>query len=134
MATATTPLFIPENDYTYRMLVQAPDPLTGELVPVTDGTIDVFLADSESASAPANPNFTGQASHIGVETPTGDEKPLGTWLVHLDADNTTLTDCNAAFKSKPATVKPCLVIKRDGAFRIVIVYKYKEFLAATLAT
>jgi len=134
MSTTPKPLDLsPDCDLNYTMFVEDVDPATAELAPVTDGEIDVFLAAGLDSDEPADPTFVGTATHIGVDTPTGDQKPNGTWLFRIDGAVLTRSALQAVFKGTGAPT-PYLVIRRAGDFRRVVKYKYVDAILAQFAT
>src|SRR5690348_629197 len=102
----STPLTLsPLNDFAVKAKLKQIDPATGDVGPLTTGTVTAFLATSNSATATAaDPSLSVDADHLGD----------GVWLVSFDGAVLTPELLDPLF----GATLPYLIIEQDGNVRV----------------
>lgn len=129
-----------DNDFDYTVPIYDIDETTGHRVPVTTGAVAGWLAaaltEADAAADAAATAITATVTHVGVD-PIVDadvDKPLGTWLVHIDRGDATRAILDPLYFDPPKpTPKPYLVIDDPAGTRVVLPLKYLRFRAAQVA-
>lgn len=112
-----TPKLYPLNALVFSADLKQVSEETGELEPMTSGTVTGFIANSNSPTATAvDPTLTATCAHVGS----------GKWRVEVAGDVLTAALLASAF----ATATPYLIIQEVGGFRVYVELDYDASRAA----
>lgn len=127
------------NDFDYSVLLEDINQLTSHREPVTTGLVKAWLVAAASEDAAALVELVdavvpATCAHVGVDPIIDPEdKPLGTWLIHIDRDTLDRTTLDAAYPSSSTTIKPYLVLDDPAGARVILPLAYKRSRKAVVA-
>lgn len=134
--------FYADNDIDYTVPLEDVNGTTAHHDPVIAGSVAAWLVvaatkeDAEAMDLPSDPGLvaTATCAHVGVDPVVdAEDKPLGTWLVHVDRSALTRAVLDAAFPAGSTTAKPFLVLDDPAGARVVMELKYVPVRKAVIA-